>query len=254
MVRNENFTVAILQARMSSSRFPGKVMLDINGQPMIYWQIKRIKQATTIHHIVVATSTDSSDDPLVEFLRLMQVDVFRGSLHDVFSRFISVQKDLGSTEIIRLTGDCPLVMPELIDKMVIQFHKADVDYLSNTIKPTYPDGLDVEIVKSAAMRKLKEFELTEAEREHVTLGIYTRPHLFTLENFQGSEDLSENRWTVDYPEDLDFVRLVFSEFQGREPYFTIEDTLLFLANNPHVKSAISGSRRNEKLDNFKIGK
>jgi spore coat polysaccharide biosynthesis protein SpsF len=104
------------------------------------------------------------------------------------------------------------------------------------------------------MRKLRDFELSEEEREHVTLGIYRRPHLFTLENFQGNEDLSGIRWTVDYPEDLDFVKLVFTEFEGRELYFTFEDTLLFLANNPHVKSAISGNRRNEKLSSFKIGK
>lgn len=254
MVKSENFTVAILQARMSSSRLPGKVMLKVNGQPMIYWQIKRIRQATTIDQLVVATSTDSSDDPLVEFLRLNEVDVFRGSLTDVLSRFISVQDKLGPTSIIRLTGDCPLVMPELIDRMASRFHQNDVDCLSNTVKPTYPDGLDIEIVKSAALRKLNNFELTAEEREHVTLGIYRRPDLFTIENFQGDVDLSENRWTVDYPEDLEFIKIIFGEFEGREPYFTIEDTLKFLKNNPNFKSAISGSRRNEKLYDSELEK
>jgi|LakMenEpi03Aug12_release.lakeMendotaPanAssembly.Ray.scaffolds.fasta_scaffold71367_6 spore coat polysaccharide biosynthesis protein SpsF len=254
MVKRENFTVAVLQARMSSSRLPNKVMLKVNGQPMIYWQIKRIKQALSIDHLVVATSTDSTDDPLVEFLTLNEVDVFRGSLNDVLSRFISVQEKIEPTAIIRLTADCPFVMPELIDRMAFRFHQSEVDCLSNTVNPTYPDGLDIEIVKATAMIKLNHFELTAEEREHVTLGIYRRPNLFTIENFQGDEDLSENRWTVDYLEDLEFVRLVFGEFVGKEPYFTLEDTLLFLKDNPNLKSAISGSRRNEKLDNSRVGK
>jgi len=247
MVSTEHFTVAILQARMSSSRLPGKVMMPVNGVPMIHRQIERIRQATTISELIVATSTDPSDDILVEYLRTNGVRVFRGALDDVLSRFLEIEIEVQPTTIIRLTGDCPLVMPELIDKMVIRFYESNVDYLSNTLEPTYPDGLDIEIIKASAMRKLSRIELSEAEREHVTLGIYRRPSVFTLENFRGDQDLNQNRWTVDYLEDLHFVRQVFMAFIGREAVFSLEDTIIFLNSKQGLKSEISSDRRNEKL-------
>ncbi len=253
MVKRDLFTVAILQARMSSSRLPGKVMMPINGEPMIYRQIERVRQASTINEVIVATSTDSSDDSLAEFLLDKGIKVFRGSLHDVLSRFSEIQKDIKSTAIIRLTGDCPLVMPELIDQMVAKFYEANVDYLSNTLEPTYPDGLDVEIVRPSVFAKLASLDLSGAEREHVTLGIYSRPSIFKLEKFLGDVDLSQRRWTVDYLEDLVFVRRIFNEFKGGESTFDFEDTMLFLANEPDLKSAISADRRNEKLGGKNIG-
>lgn len=239
--------MAILQARMSSTRLPGKVMLSINGKPMIYRQIERIKQASVIDELIVATSTDSSDDPLVEFLETKGIEVFRGSLDDVLSRFLEIERETKPTAIIRLTGDCPLVMPGLIDEMVAQFYVSDVDYLSNTLQPTYPDGLDIEVMRASALHKLVKFELSEAEREHVTLGISSRPSVFKLENFRGKEDLSQKRWTVDYLEDLVFIRQIFSEFEGRESIFTFEDMMWLLDKNPDLGSEISADRRNEQL-------
>jgi spore coat polysaccharide biosynthesis protein SpsF len=253
VVNKKRFTIAILQARMSSSRLPGKVLLPINGEPMIYRQIERIRQASTIDKIIVATSTDTSDDSLVEFLTKRGIEVFRGSLDDVLSRFLEIQKEVYATAIIRLTGDCPLVMPELIDKMVAKFYELGVDYLSNTLEPTYPDGLDVEVIEPSILAKLATFDLSRAEREHVTLGIYNRPSLFTLENFSGEKNLSQKRWTVDYLEDLAFVKQVFSEFEGRESLFTLEDMMVLISSNPSLKSAISADRRNEKLGGIEIG-
>lgn len=253
MVKGKHFTVAILQARMSSSRLPSKAMLPINGKPMISRQIERIRQASTIDEVIVATSTDPSDDLLTEFLEDKGIEVFRGSLNDVFSRFLEIQRAMHATAIIRLTGDCPLVMPELIDTMVAKFYETNVDYLSNTLKPTYPDGLDVEVIKPSALAKLASFDLSGAEREHVTLGIYSRPSIFTLENFYGEKDLSQKRWTVDYLEDLAFIRQVFSEFEGRESFFTLEDIMELTVNNPGLKSAISADQRNEQLGGKGIG-
>ena len=253
MVTEDFFTVAILQARMSSSRLPGKVMMPINGEPMIYRQIERIRQASTIDEVIVATSTDPSDDSLVEFLLDKGIEVFRGSLNDVLSRFSEIQKVIKSTAIIRLTGDCPLVMPELIDRMMAKFYDTNVDYLSNTLEPTYPDGLDVEIIRPSVFGKLAALDLNDAEREHVTLGIYSRPEIFVLENFRCDEDLSQRRWTIDYLEDLVFVRRVFNQFMGRESTFTFEDIMLFLANEPDLRSAISADRRNEQLGGKEIG-
>lgn len=247
MVKDANYTVVILQARMSSSRLPGKVMMLINDEPMISQQIKRIKSATLVDELIVATSTDQSDDVLAKFLGQIGVKVFRGSLDDVLSRFLEIQEEVNPTAIIRLTGDCPLVMPELIDSMVLEFYGSGVDYLSNTLELSYPDGLDIELVKPSALEKLKCLNLSPAEREHVTLGIYNRPLMFSLKNFSGDMDLSQNRWTVDYIEDLNFVRKVYKAFEGHESTFTLRDVLLFLSQNPQIKSAISADRRNEQL-------
>lgn len=253
MVRMERFSLAILQARMSSSRLPGKVMMPINGEPMIYRQIERIRQATVIDELIVATSTDPSDDPLVEFLKAKNIEVYRGSLDDVLSRFLEIETQTKPTAIIRLTGDCPLVMPELINEMVEHFYESNVDYLSNTLEPTFPDGLDVEVVRASIFSKLTAYELSDAEREHVTLGIYSRPSVFTLENFCGIEDLSRKRWTVDYLEDLVFVGQVFSAFKGRESTFSFEDVIQLLRNDPDLGSAISADRRNEQLGGTDVG-
>jgi len=239
--------LAILQARMSSTRLPGKVLQEINGMPMIHWQLKRISKAKSLSEVVVATSTDISDDPLVEFLSSQKVSFVRGSLDNVKERFDLVLDKFPSQSFIRLTGDCPLVMPDLIDDLVHSFDEAEVDYLSNTIDPTYPDGLDIEVVATKAFNQLGIGGLSRAEMEHVTYGLYSRVGQFRIQNFANSEDLSHLRWTVDYEEDLDFVRQVFAHFKGRETSFTYPELLNYLIDNPKLKSRIDGSRRNESL-------
>jgi spore coat polysaccharide biosynthesis protein SpsF len=240
-------TIAILQARMSSRRLPGKVLCEINGKPMIYWQLQRIYRAKNVDKVIVATSTDTTDDPLVDFLISEEVLYVRGSLDNVKERFDNVITQFPSESFIRLTGDCPLVMPSLIDDLVDAFHEANVDYLSNTIKPTFPDGLDIEVVKTEAFRKLDNASLSKAEIEHVTYGLYSRTGQFTIQNFINSQDLSNLRWTVDYHEDLEFVRDVFSYFTGREDSFNLIELLDFLGNNRELKSTIDANRRNESL-------
>jgi spore coat polysaccharide biosynthesis protein SpsF len=249
----EKLTLGILQARMSSSRLPGKVMMLINGEPMIYRQIERIRLSKSINELVVATSTDPSDDVLVDFLKMKGVSVFRGKLNDVFSRFLEIAKLYEPSAVVRLTGDCPLVMPELIDQMVTHFYHENLDYLSNTLKLTFPDGLDIEVINTNVLYALAELNLSESEQEHVTLGIYGRPHSFKLGNYACEMDLSQERWTVDYAEDLRFVRQVFATFKGSESTFKIEDILSLLSSNSSLRSAISPTRRNEKLTNKLIG-
>ncbi|CAN2169792.1 SpsF Spore coat polysaccharide biosynthesis protein F, CMP-KDO synthetase homolog [Candidatus Nanopelagicaceae bacterium] len=242
-----SMTIAILQARMSSNRLPGKVLQEINGKPMIYWQLQRILKATMIEKVIVATSLDSTDDQLVEFLSSQDITCIRGSLDNVKERFDTVLSQIPSETFIRLTGDCPLVMPHLIDEMVREFGDANVDYFSNTIQPTFPDGLDIEVVKTDAFKKLSSFSLSRAEKEHVTYGLYSRPGEFNIRNFSNAENLSHMRWTVDYQEDLDFVREIFLHFKGREDLFGFSELLDFLTLNPGIKSMIDANRRNESL-------
>jgi len=240
-------TLVVLQARMSSSRLPGKVMMEVNGKPMIYWQIQRILRSKRVDSLVVATSVDPSDDALVLFLEENSISVYRGELDNVLSRFLQVSESYPHDALIRLTGDCPLVMPELIDQMVAAFFEQDADYLSNTLEPTFPDGLDIEIIKHGALKNLTLYNLEPKELEHVTYGIYTRPETFKLSNFLNDSNSSHERWTVDYQEDLDFVREVYANFTGREATFTYSDLLGFLRHKPQAISRIVGSRRNEQL-------
>ena len=244
---NSPRNIVVLQARMSSNRLPGKVLKPINGQPMIYRQIQRVFRSTLVEDVIVATSVSSSDDELVEFLESEGIKVFRGSLDNVLSRFLEISKRINPTNIIRLTGDCPLVMPKLIDEMIVYFEEKLPDYLSNSLVPSFPDGLDVEILSIEAISRLESLSLSKMEFEHVTLGLYKRPDMFRVLNFSSPINRSNMRWTVDYPEDLDFVRSVYSHFKGRETTFEYQEVLEFLRSNPEVVSRISASRRNEAL-------
>lgn len=236
--------LVVLQARMSSRRLPGKVLMKINGTPMIYWQIQRIMKSSKVSKIVVATSSDSTDDLLVKFLEEKSIIVHRGSLDNVLSRYVEVATHFPHDALIRLTGDCPLVMPELIDQMIDKFHVEKVDYLSNTLMPTFPDGLDIEIIKPGVLQELATLKLDAKELEHVTYGVYSRPERFKLSNFSNKMDLSHNRWTVDYKEDFEFVTAIFEEFSGRESSFTYQDVCRFLETRPHLQSKNLGYQRN----------
>lgn len=226
-----NFVV-YLQARISSTRLPGKVLFDINGMPMIQRQINRIWQSKKINGLVVLIPDSSENDGLHTELIKLNVDVFRGSENDVLQRFIDASNKFPARNIIRLTADCPLIMPEIIDEMIEEFSEHSPDYLSNTLTETYPDGLDVEIFSTSAMRKLSGLNLDSLEREHVTLGIYNRPEMFRLENFESLVDLSNQRWTVDYPDDIEFIRGVFKHYEGMESIITISDVLRYIEIDP----------------------
>lgn len=191
---------------------------------MIEWQILRIQQSLA-KEIVLATSVDESDDELVERVKALGVEVFRGSLNDVHSRFLEILRIFKPDNFLRITGDCPLVMSKLIDEMISLFEFENFDYLSNINPPTFPDGLDLEIVSTQTFLDLPPEELTKEEKEHVTIGLRRRPGLSKHGNFQNRKDLSNMRWTVDYLEDFIFVENVFKFFEGREVEFNMDDIL-----------------------------
>jgi spore coat polysaccharide biosynthesis protein SpsF len=226
-------------------------MKDVNGMPMIYWQVQRILKSKNVSSLVVASSSDKTDDPLVDFLREKSIDVHRGSLDNVLSRFIEVSERYPHDALLRITGDCPLIMPQLIDKMIDRFYEQDVDYLSNTLEPTFPDGLDIEIIKYGVLETLSTFSLGPKELEHVTYGIYSRPENFKLFNYLNESNRSLDRWTVDYQEDLNFVRAIFYEFLGRETEFTYQEVSEFLEENPQLRVKNQRFKRNEELENDK---
>jgi len=227
-------TLAILQARMSSKRLPGKVLLNINGEPMIYWQIKRILKSKSVDRLVVAISEEQTDDVLANYLGKIEQEYFRGSLDNVLDRFIKVEKIYKPEAIVRLTGDCPLVMPDLIDLLIDMFYKKKVDYLSNVITLTFPDGLDIEVVKSGVLEKLTTYNLSNSEKEHVTLGIRNHINLFSVSNYLNDKDLSHYRWTVDTIQDFEFVAKVFAHFRFSEDKFTLKELEKFIDDNPGI--------------------
>jgi len=238
--------LAILQARMASTRLPGKVLLEINGIPSIKFQIDRIRNSK-IDDLVVATSTDSSDDILVAYLNTINVEVRRGPLEDVATRFHQILDEYDPKCFLRLTADCPFVMPKLIDQMLDYFQLRDLDYLSNTTPPTFPDGLDIEVVKTSAFMGLVGSHLTDLEREHVTLGFNSSNYELSRDNFGSNSDLSHLRWTVDYREDLEYLRKIATFLVGREKNFTFEDILETLENHPEIINHRGSNFRNIAL-------
>lgn len=215
---------AILQARMSSTRLPGKVMADLLGRPMIERQLERLRRCETLTRLVVATSSDASDDPLAEFLGGLGVDVFRGALQDVLARFAGAAEAFGlAGTIVRLTADCPLADPQVIDGCVRLQAEAGVDYASNALKRTYPRGLDVEVFTLAALRIAAAEAADPYEREHVTPFLYRRPERFGIADLVQARDESALRWTVDTPADFDFVRRVYEALYPNKPAFSSDD-------------------------------
>ena len=244
--------LGILQARMTSSRLPGKVMEPIEGMPMIGRQIERLRRSELVDGLVVATSVDPSDDALVDYLATLEVPVVRGSLHDVLGRFIAVLDEFSPDVVVRLTADCPLASPAVVDRVVAAFGP-EVDYVSNTLTPTWPDGVDVEVVRSDALRWVAAHSEDPHEHEHVTLGVYRRPKQFRCANVEGDVDLSSLRWTVDNAEDLAFVQAVYGELLPSLPAFDVADVLDLLERRPQLSRTSSDAARNAALEGLDTG-
>ncbi|QOZ52003.1 cytidylyltransferase domain-containing protein [Bradyrhizobium sp. CCBAU 53338] len=227
--------LAILQARMSSTRLPGKVLKPILGRPMLCWQIDRIRRSRTIERLVVATSQETSDDPIQAFCDANQVFCYRGALHDVLGRFHGAAQMFGPAEhVIRLTGDCPLIDWTIIDAAVDLQRRAKSDLAGNGIERTYPDGLDVEVVAFSALERAHREATDASAREHVTHYIYRHPETFRLAHLTQEPDLGALRWTVDTPADFEMVEKVFKGLAKRNNNFIQQDVLDFLEGHPEI--------------------
>jgi spore coat polysaccharide biosynthesis protein SpsF len=206
--------VAIIQARMSSSRFPGKVLAPLCGVPMILFMVQRVRAARLVDHLAVATSIHATDDPLAEILTQQGIDCFRGSLEDVLDRYTLAARAYGAEHVVRLTGDCPLMDADLVDRGLEELARGDADYVSNCSPPSFPDGLDVECFTMAALETAWREARLSSEREHVTPFIRNGKAGLRSKSWSGVADLSSLRWTVDHTDDLahveDVVRTHFA--------------------------------------------
>lgn len=228
--------VALVQGRMGSRRLPGKVLADIGGRPMLWHMVNRLRQARLIDRIVVATSDSPGDDPIANFCGQEGIDCFRGSEEDVLDRFYRAGRRFGAQAMVRLTADCPLIDPVVIDRVIKEYKSGGYDYVTNTLRYTFPDGLDVEVFSFAALKRCWREAHSPTQREHVTPYIRTSGH-FRLGNVENEDDLSQeaHRWTVDEPEDLEFVRQVYRHLNKEGEIFLMADVLRLLAQRPQLK-------------------
>lgn len=243
MTRESKKTVAIIQARVGSSRFPAKVLADIGGEPMLARVVGRVRQARLLDQVVVATTVAPADDAVEQLCQQLGIACFRGSEQDVLSRYHAAATEFQANLVVRLTADCPLLAPEVIDQVVAGFHESGADYASNVIPPTYPDGLDTEAFSFAALDAAHREATLPSDREHVTPFIHTRPERFKRHNVEHREDLSAWRWTVDEQVDLDLVRAVYERFGTRS--FSFEDAVQFIRSDLRLLNANKNIRRNE---------
>lgn len=235
---------AIIQARMGSSRLPGKVLADIGGQPMLAYVVGRVRHARKVGTVVVATSLAPADDGIAQWCGAAGVACFRGDEHDVLDRYHATATAFQLDVVVRLTADCPLLDPQVIDDVIDAYAGGEFDYVSNTLVPTYPDGLDTEVVRRGALDRAWSEATLVSEREHVLPYIWKRPEMFRLKNVARQVDLSHLRWTVDEPEDLEFVRRVYAHFDHRID-FGMDAVLALLGKDPALSAVNQGFTRNE---------
>lgn len=237
--------LAVLQARVSSTRLPGKVLKPILGSPMLWRQLERLEIVKQIDKLIVATSDMADDRQLVELCKDKGVDCFCGSLDDVLDRIYRAAKPYHPDHVVRLTGDCPLTEPTVIDEAIAFHLEGAFDYSGNGVEPTFPDGLDVEVMKSAALETAWKEATLASQREHVTPFLWQQPQRFRIGHFKSEIDMSHLRWTVDQAEDLEFVREVYEALYPVNPRFTLKDVLALLDRAPELSRICNGIDRNE---------
>jgi spore coat polysaccharide biosynthesis protein SpsF len=237
----------ILQARTGSSRLPGKVLMDLLGLPMLARQVERLRRAEHLGRLVIATSDAPADDALQSLAMKIGVECVRGPLDDVLRRYAIAAEKFPSDHVVRVTGDCPLADPDVFDLVVARHLETGADYTSNTIPPTYPDGLDVEVVKAPLLMEADRLADRPSEREHVTMYFKNRPARFRLQNVVADTDLSAQRWTVDEPQDFRFVEAVYARLYPVDPAFGWNDVRALLDREPGIANLNAGQERDAGL-------
>lgn len=232
--------VAIVQARMNSTRLPGKVLQDICGGTMLSRVVSRTRQASMLNEIIIATSVKTIDDAIENECRKLDISVFRGSEDDVLDRYYQAALSCRAEIVVRITADCPLIEPTIIDKVIHAFLSSNVDYASNTLVRTYPRGLDVEVMRVSVLAIASLEASKPYHRAHVTPYIYENANSFRLLSITDSSDYSSYRWTVDTPEDLQFVRRVYeqlgsNQFGWQDVLKLCERDTTLIELNRHIK-------------------
>jgi spore coat polysaccharide biosynthesis protein SpsF len=225
---------AYIQARMGSTRLPGKVLKKILGKPVLEFLVERLSEAKEIDDIIILTSTLAADDAIAMFCQEKKIACFRGSEEDVLDRYYQAALERGPEGVVRITADCPLIDPDIVDQVVKTFRQdfPKIDYVSNSLERTFPRGLDVEVFSFNALQQAFKHAIRPEEREHVTVYLYRHPELFQLKNVAHIPSLAHHRWTVDTPEDFALIRLILENLYPFNPQFRLKDVLQLLAQHP----------------------
>jgi spore coat polysaccharide biosynthesis protein SpsF len=221
-----------VQARMGSTRLPGKVLKPILGKPMLAFLIERLKQVKEADALAILTTNDPADDVIVDFCKQIGVLCYRGSQEDVLARYYAVALQRHPDAIVRITADCPLIDPDVVDLVIRTYRNLNYDYISNSFVTTYPRGLDTEIFSFKALERAFFEAHDPAEREHVTPYLYRHPEKFSLKNMASPQHFGHHRWTVDTPEDFLLIRYIFEHLYPTQPNFRLKDVLALLQAHP----------------------
>lgn len=234
-----NKILIICQARYGSTRLPGKVLLNILDKPLLWYVIKRLELVKTPCEIIIATVDSEENNPIIEFAKNMNLKYFAGSEQDILDRYYQAAKKFNGDIIVRITSDCPLSDPQIIDRALEIFLEGDYDYVCNVEPPTYPDGFDVEVFSFSALERVWREEKDIAIREHVTfhirLDIRNNHGNYKTFNFENDKDYNDYRLTVDTKEDFELISIIIKEFHDLWDKFTMEDVIKFIEKHPNLR-------------------
>jgi len=238
-------TVAFIQARMGATRLPGKVLMDLAGKPVLQHVVERVQACKLIDEVIVVTSLCERDIEIVEWCSVRKIRVFCGSEQDVLDRFYQAAKLLPFDTIVRITADCPLMDPDVIDLVVAEFKQRKLDYVNNCGNGTWPDGLDVEVFRFSVLENAWKHGQLPSEREHVTPYIYNNPDKFSIGIIDHTPSLAGMRWTLDQKEDFEFIFKVYSGLAEHKGIFGMKHVLSLLQQKPELQRINNTIVRNE---------
>ncbi len=232
---------------MGSTRLPGKILKKIMGRPLLEYQIERLRKVRNVDDVVIATTTNKIDIPVKKLCETLKCSYFQGSENDVLLRYYEAALEFNATCIIRVNADCPLIDPLIIEKMVEHYkNHRELDYVSNILEKSYPIGLHTEVFSIDAL-SMANNRATEEEREHVTPYIYRNPNIFRLFSYSIDDNFSKYRWTVDYPEDFELIRLVYTKLYIEKPDFDMFDVINFMNSDPRLIQINSQFTKNQTI-------
>lgn len=227
-------TVIIDQARMTSTRLPGKVLKEVLGKSLLEYQIERLKRAKEADELIIATTINDTDQPVVELCNKLNINYYRGSEEDVLSRYYEAAMKYQADIVVRVTADCPIIDPRVVDSIIRYFkdNQDKYDYVSNTLERTYPRGMDTEVFPIHVLKEAQLNALDPSEREHVTPYIYWRPHKYRLGVIRYAQDQSKHRWTIDQIEDFLLINNIIKELYPVNQQFKMQEVLNLLEVHP----------------------
>lgn len=237
-----------MQARMGSTRLPGKILMPVLGKPLLLHEVERLRRCKLVDQIIIATSTLPSDDQVEEFCRKNAIEVFRGSESNVLSRYCDAVRKFKPDLVVRVTGDCPLIDPDVVDQTIslLKSNLDRADFSCNVGERTFPRGMDTEVFKASLLLQIETQAEIPGDFEHVTQFVHRQKEKFRILNLAAATNYSQYRLTVDTPEDFELIKILFEEISKQTPEFGLAEIVRFLENNPKI-AAINAHIEQKKI-------